>query len=97
MACTRSMALSLLAWGFTANAASAAAAAGDCTGLQGKAPPDAQITATLHPAGPFVIPPELGPSRSVQLPAFCRVQGVLKPTPDSAIAFEVWLPVEVFA
>jgi len=26
------------------------------------------------------------------LPAFCRVQGVIKPTEDSQIGFEVWLP-----
>jgi feruloyl esterase len=73
----------------------AAAKAGDCLHLTGKAPPDAEITAaTLQPAGPFVIPPEFGPQRTVQLPAFCRVQGVLHPTSDSHIAFEVWLPAE---
>jgi hypothetical protein len=94
-ACTRSLALTLLASGVTANAASAAAAAGDCAGLKGKAPPDAEITAaTLQQAGPFVIPPEFGPARTVQVAAVCRVQGVLRPTPDSAIAFEVWLPAE---
>ncbi|MBL8215789.1 MAG: tannase/feruloyl esterase family alpha/beta hydrolase [Bryobacterales bacterium] len=27
-----------------------------------------------------------------KLPAFCRVQGVLKPTSDSHIEFEVWMP-----
>ena len=27
------------------------------------------------------------------LPSFCRVAGVIKPTPDSKIKFEVWLPV----
>lgn len=26
------------------------------------------------------------------LPAFCRVTGVIKPTPDSEIKFEVWMP-----
>ncbi len=75
--------------------ASGAARAGDCAGLKDKAPPDAEITAAaLQPAGPFVIPPELGPARTVQLPAFCRVQGVLHPTSDSHIAFEAWLPAE---
>ena len=73
--------------------ASGAARAGDCAGLKGKAPPDSEITAaTFQPAGPFVVPAELGPARTVQLPAFCRVQGVLHPTPDSHIAFEAWLP-----
>ena len=28
------------------------------------------------------------------LPAFCRVQGILRPSPDSEIHFEVWLPAE---
>jgi len=28
------------------------------------------------------------------MPAFCRVQGVAKPTDDSAIQFEVWLPAQ---
>jgi feruloyl esterase len=27
-----------------------------------------------------------------KLPAFCRVQGVIAPTPDSHIEFEVWMP-----
>ncbi|MCW2989299.1 MAG: feruloyl esterase [Solirubrobacterales bacterium] len=29
---------------------------------------------------------------ATNLPAFCRVQGVSRPTPDSNIHFEVWLP-----
>ena len=94
-ACTRSLALALLAWGLTANPAAAAASAADCAALRGKAPAETEITsATLQQAGPFVIPPELGPATTVQLAAICRVQGVLRPTPDSAIAFEVWLPAE---
>ena len=87
----RSLALVLLAWSCAANAA----AAGDCAGLQSRAPSDARITAaTLQPAGPFVIPADFGPARSVQLPAMCRVQGVLRPTTDSNIVFEVWLPAD---
>jgi feruloyl esterase len=69
--------------------------ASDCAGLKEAAHPDAEITvATLHAAGPFVIPPELGPARTVQLPSFCQIQGVLRPTSDSEIAFEVWLPAQ---
>jgi len=49
-------------------------------------------------AGAFVAPPAPpGPPRSVDyttLPAFCRVTATAAPTPDSAIKFEVWLPVE---
>src|SRR5688572_27067362 len=29
-----------------------------------------------------------------ELPHFCRVAGEIKPTPDSRIRFEVWLPLE---
>jgi feruloyl esterase len=61
----------------------------------GMSSPDAEITAATHqPAGPFVIPAEFGPATTVDLPAFCRVQGVLRPTPDSNIAFEAWLPAD---
>jgi hypothetical protein len=67
----------------------------ECGDLKNKAPPNGEITAaTLQPAGPFVIPPELGPERTVTIPTFCRVQGVLRPTSDSDIRFEVWLPAE---
>jgi hypothetical protein len=41
------------------------------------------------PAGP----PTGGPPASYSnLPAFCRVAGTIKPTPDSDIRFEVWMP-----
>jgi hypothetical protein len=33
-----------------------------------------------------------GPSPYASLPAFCRVAGTIKPTPDSDIRFEVWMP-----
>jgi hypothetical protein len=69
--------------------------ASDCAALKETVHPDAEITAAeLKPAGPFVLPAELGPSRTVQLPSFCRVQGVLRPSQDSHISFEVWLPAE---
>ena len=41
------------------------------------------------PAGDFA--PPYG-ERIEKLPAFCRVTGVIKPTSDSYIRFEVWLP-----
>ena len=40
-------------------------------------------------SGPFALPPGL-PAASVDVPAFCRVRGEIKPTPDSHINFEVW-------
>ncbi len=49
-------------------------------------------------AGAFPAPPggQAGqaPIDFKSLPAFCRVQGVIEPTADSHIEFEVWLPVE---
>ena len=48
------------------------------------------VTAAVVPAGTFTAP-EGPPVRD--LPAFCRVSGVIKPTPDSDIRFEVWMPV----
>jgi feruloyl esterase len=71
------------------------ATARECSDLKDTAPPNSEITATrLQPAGLFVIPPELGPERTVTLPSFCRVEGVLRPTPASDIRFEVWLPAD---
>jgi hypothetical protein len=46
-------------------------------------------TAELVPAGNFKSAD--GPAQQ-DLPAFCRVGGVIKPTPDSDIRFEVWMP-----
>ena len=43
-------------------------------------------------AGPFTPPGGRGGRGSADLPAFCQVHGVLKPTPHSTIHFEVWLP-----
>lgn len=44
------------------------------------------------PAGLFTPPPDGVPGSPVKLPAYCRVQGVARPTKDSEIRFEVWLP-----
>ncbi|HTB12180.1 MAG TPA: tannase/feruloyl esterase family alpha/beta hydrolase [Bryobacteraceae bacterium] len=67
--------------------------AADCDKLMSLALKDATITsATLVAAGAFTPPegPQNGPYKS--LPAFCRVQGVSKPSADSQIGFEVWMP-----
>ena len=45
--------------------------------------------AESRPAGDFT--PPYGEPLS-KLPAFCRVAGVIQPTSDSYIRFEVWLP-----
>lgn len=50
-------------------------------------------SATSVPAGTYKPPsdPSQPPPRA-DLPAFCRVDGIAKPTSDSEIKFEVWLP-----
>ena len=65
-----------------------------CTVLLGIRMAHSTITsAVVVPAGPFKIDsPGRGPS-SINLPSFCRVQGVIKPTGDSNIKLEVWMPV----
>ncbi|GGM89758.1 putative esterase [Dyadobacter beijingensis] len=53
--------------------------------------PQATITAAeCVPAGTFSPPGSTQPVTG--LPAFCRVAAVLKPTPDSHIRIELWLP-----
>lgn len=54
-------------------------------------------SAELVAAGPFTVPsfgPAPGENPPVDLPAHCRVELVLTPTPDSNINAELWLPVE---
>jgi Tannase and feruloyl esterase len=51
------------------------------------------LSAESVAGGPFVLPPGL-PAPSIDVPAFCRVRGEIKPTPDSHINFEVWLPAQ---
>lgn len=64
--------------------------AADCNGLSGLKLPGTTITvAEAVPAGTFT-PPYGNPIE--KLPAFCRVAGVIQPTSDSSIQFEVWLP-----
>jgi feruloyl esterase len=48
--------------------------------------------ATTVPAGRFTPPPSPEPDAPLELPAYCRVEAVSRPTSDSEIKFEVWLP-----
>ena len=51
-----------------------------------------EITAAQAvPAGPLTVQGFMG-ARKVDLPAFCRVTATLRPTADSDIKIEVWLP-----
>jgi hypothetical protein len=68
----------------------ASAMAASCDSLATLTLPGTTIfTAQAVPAGSFT-PPGSPPINN--LPAFCRVAGVLRPTTDSNIQFEVWLP-----
>lgn len=73
------------------------AAAADCENLAGLKLPDTTITlAQSVAAGAFTPPPgSVDPAHTFPfktLPAFCRVTGVIKPSSDSDIQFDVWLP-----
>jgi feruloyl esterase len=82
-----------------------ALAATPCEGLKSLSLPGATITsAEMVPAGPFTPPAPAVPAGgrggrgqapaapAIVLPAHCRVAAVLRPSPDSHIEMEVWLP-----
>ena len=80
-----------------------AAAATPCESLRALATPQAMIaTANEVPAGPFVQPggrgaaPQGGAAAPAAqpIPRHCRVTLVLKPTPDSNINSELWMPAD---
>ncbi len=67
-------------------------AAADCASLAGKTFGPATITAATNVAPPSsVVGTEIPAPVALNAP-FCRIQGSIKPSPDSDIAFEVWLP-----
>src|SRR5262245_37429259 len=81
----------------------AAAAATPCEMLDALSTPHVSIKASSAPAGPFVAPgaaatPAAGrggagaAAQAPALPAHCRVRLVLKPTADSNINAELWMP-----
>ena len=64
-----------------------------CEGLARLALPNASITsAQVVTAGAFK-PPDSAVGASSDLPAFCRVAATLRPSSDSGIKTEVWLPI----
>ncbi len=85
-------AFAFLLW--LATASSVPALAQDaCEKLKQRQLADTSISsAESVPAGPFTLPPGQAPVKSVDVPAFCRVRGEIKPTADSLIKFEVWMP-----
>jgi len=71
--------------------------AATCESLSALKPANTTITsAGVVAAGAFAPPaaPQIGqaPIDYKKLPAFCRVQGVIQPSTDSRIEFEIWLP-----
>ena len=71
--------------------------AATCESLSGLNIPNTTITmAQVVAAGEFSAPgiPEAQRAPFRRLPAFCRVAAVLRPTSDSEIKIEVWMPVE---
>ncbi len=70
-------------------------AATKCEALTGLSLADTTITLAKTVAdGSFTPPAARGNARAIEnLPAFCEVHGIIKPTPTSAVHFEVWLPV----
>jgi feruloyl esterase len=72
------------------------AAATSCESVASIALRNATITtATTVDAGAFPAPPGRGPNAGAvykTLPAFCRIAATLKPSSDSAIKIEVWMP-----
>ena len=78
-----------------AQAAGPSAAAGTaCANLAALTIPNVTVNAaTLVAAGPFTPPgPQIPGTNSSPLPAFCRVEATARPTSDSEIKFEVWIP-----
>ena len=69
---------------------SAGAHAAGCENLASASTPQIQILLAQTVAGSFT-PPDGGAALQ-QLPQFCRVVVRLKPTPDSDIGAEIWLP-----
>jgi hypothetical protein len=76
--------------------ASPGLAAQSCESLSHLKLPQTTISMAVSvPAGAFQRPDASPASNStVNLPAFCRVGGVIRPSDDSDIKFEVWMPAE---
>jgi feruloyl esterase len=71
----------------------AAMAAAPCEALKGVSLPNATIiTAEFVPEGVYTPPAPARGSEPIIAPAHCRVIAVLKPSADSLINIEVWLP-----
>ena len=69
------------------------AAGVSCESLAALRLPDTTVTAAIPvEAGPFKVPGARPDAAPLQVPAFCRVTATLKPSAESHIGIEVWLP-----
>ena len=69
-------------------------AAGSCESLMSLKLPSATITsAKVAPATSPDVKIVTGPSRAVSIPESCRVAATLRPSSDSEIKMELWMPV----
>src|SRR5215469_1691864 len=66
--------------------------AANCQSLAGATFGDATVTAATEERPPFSIKDAFPPNPVSPPSPFCRAQGTIKPTYDSAIRFELWLP-----
>src|SRR5215813_8170155 len=66
--------------------------AATCEGLAELKLPNTTITTAQSVAPGEFAPPTGSAAPYKELPAFCRVAGAIKPTNDSEIKFEVWMP-----
>ena len=64
--------------------------AADCSSMKSTALADATITSAADV--PAVERADAATGMKLQMPALCVVKGILHPTADSAIRFEVWMP-----
>ncbi len=71
---------------------SSQAAGAPCENLADLKLPNTTITTAQAVAAAAFTPPGSAAAPYMDLPAFCRVAGVIKPTNDSEIKFEVWMP-----
>lgn len=72
--------------------ATSAVAAATCEGLVQLQLPNTTITTAQTVAAGAFAPPSGSAAPYKDMPSFCRVAGVIKPSSDSEIKFEVWLP-----
>jgi feruloyl esterase len=90
----RRLAIGGVSFAALASVGAGGAHAADCDSLVGKAYGDATISAATDVTPPFSVTGK-DPRTPVSVDApFCRVQGTIKPSADSDIKFEVWLPPE---